>query len=213
MMSVLTWDWFGFVNVIAMVISVIVRWVVVQQNREAIDRAVRSGMALSGETVQTFWILPNGKAVTIVVPRGILINCFLTTPRPPYKRSYVAARLAGWFGFGCHVISLGMTALINQIFTIVVLIGATLLTTFRVSEVPFRIGLSLELSRTDAHDENDARTEAYLRLRLSTSEEAKMADWNLFPHQSNNIWWNKYRTLQRAQKAERSGSEAVRSMI
>jgi hypothetical protein len=73
--AVFTGDWFGTANVSSMLISVFVRWLVVKQNREAIDRTVLAGMTSSSQVVKTFWTLPNGKAIAIYAPRGI-IDCF-----------------------------------------------------------------------------------------------------------------------------------------
>jgi hypothetical protein len=88
-----------------------------------------------------------------------------------------------------------MSALVNQLVTVVVLIGATVITATRVGVVEFRIGSHLNLNRVDSPDPKDARTNAYLELKLSAVEENNMLAWNLFPQRFNKRWWQKYRIL------------------
>lgn len=193
--SILTADWFGLANSLSMTVSVFVRWVVVAQNRKAIDRDTLAGLESSSEVIKTFWTLPTGKAVAMYVPRGVLIGCFLTTPRPPNPLFYSAARMVGWVAFGCHIITLGMTSLFNQIITVFVLIVATLLTSERIGADNRHIGSHLAINQFDHPDPYDSRTSAYVRLNLSYTEERKLLAWNLVPHESNQEWWRKYRTL------------------
>ena len=192
---ILTADWFGLANSLSMTASVFVRWAVVSQNRNAIDRDTLAGLESSSEVIKTFWTLPTGKAVAMYVPRGVLIGCFLTTPQPPSPLFYSAARMAGWVAFGCHIITLGMTSLFNQLVTVFVLIAATFLTSRRIGADNSHIASHLAINRFDHPDPHDSRTSAYVRLNLSYTEERKLLAWNLVPHESNQEWWQKYRTL------------------
>lgn len=193
LMTFLTHDWWGVTNAISMLVSVVVRCMLVKQNRAAVDRAALDGLNMSSAMVKTFWTLPSGKAVTIHVPRGVLIQCLLTSPRPPNPQLYHAARALGWLAFGCHIISLGMAALVNQIISVVVLVVATVLTTWRIGCSEYRTGARLEISRSDDNILNESRSRAYARLDLSPVEEDSMLAWCLFPQMSNGAWWDKYR--------------------
>ena len=191
-----TCDWFGLTNVFAMIISSIVRLLVVDQNRKAIDIAATQGLLLSSDIVKTFWILPNGKAVTMYAPRGVIINCFLTSPRPPHQRLYIGARYLGWISFGVHVITLGMACLVNQMITVSILIISTIVTAWRLSADKFGVGSRLRFARRDHPDVGDSRSGAYIRLRLSYTEEQSMLGWNLLPQRSNESWWRRFRARQ-----------------
>jgi len=194
-LPILTGDWFGLVNAVSIVLSVLVRLVVVTQNRIAVDCAALAGFEFSEEFIKTFWTIPNGRAVTIYIPRGVLISCLLTTPHPPNPRIYTAARVIGWAAFGCHIIMLGMTTLVNQILTVVVLVTATILASRQIGADQFHLASRLNINRFDHPDPHDSRTSAYVRLNLSATEERKCVAWSLLPHESNQQWWRKYRTL------------------
>jgi hypothetical protein len=194
-------DWWGFANTLSMLISVVVRRIVVGQNRLALDKATENAVAMSVDTVKTFWTLPDGKAVTIIAPRGILIGCLLTTPRPPNPRLYNYSRILGWIGFGCHVITLGMATLFCQLLSVTLLLTATTIVAKRVGDDEYRIGSNLYIERRDSEG-RDFRAAAYARLELTMKEEASMVAWNLFPHKSNEEWWNKYETCKGSEAAK-----------
>ncbi|PWY88048.1 hypothetical protein BO94DRAFT_535060 [Aspergillus sclerotioniger CBS 115572] len=185
-------DWWGFVNSMSMLISIIVRKVIVHQNRTAISRSALQAYDTSSEAVKTFWTLPTGTVVTIYTPRGVLTNTLLTNPRPGHPRLYKLMRAIGWVGFGCHVISLGMTTLFNQIVTVAVLLVSTVIVVHRIGEDEHLIGENIAVSRHDDLEEQ-FRAATYARLELSEKEEQSMVLWNLFPHESNTAWWVRYR--------------------
>jgi len=186
-------DWWGFTNTLSMLISVVVRRIAVGQHRIALDKATENAMNMSLDRVKTFWTLPDGRVVTIITPRGILIGCLLTTPQPPNPRLYYFSRILGWIGFGSHVITLGMATLFSQLLSVTLLLTATILVAKRIGDNEYRIGSNLEVERHDSEG-RDFRAAAYARLELTTKEEASMIAWNLFPHKSNESWWNKYQT-------------------
>lgn len=192
---ILTGDWWGFANWAAMAISVIVRRIVISQNLTALDIASSKADARSKEPVKVFLTLPTGNAVTIRVPRGIVLDCLLTTPRPPNSRLYSTIRAVGWMGFGVHMVCLGMTSLLNQILAITLLLIATVLVAQRVDDKDTYIGHQLEIRREDIKGP-DFRAAAMARLELSTAQENTMLAWNLFPQKSNTDWWQKYRVCQ-----------------
>ena len=199
-LAILMGDWWGLVNGLSMLISVLVRRTVVGQNRAALDLAASRGKDRSKEMVKTFWTLPTGTAITILAPRGIILDCLLTTPRPPHPRLYSLMRALGWLGFGCHVISLGMASLVSQLLSVSLLLAVTVLVVYAVGDEEAHIGSQLLLERNDSPGK-DFRAAAYARLYLSESEEASMVAWNLFPHKSNKKWWDRYRDCQDEREA------------
>ena len=110
-----------------MVISIFSKNVIVRENREGLRTAFNeiSTEKWASAYKKTLLITPSGKAITIYAPCGIITEVLLTNPKPPHPRLYSFARVLGWVGFACHVISLGMTALVNQLITVVILLTAT----------------------------------------------------------------------------------------
>lgn len=191
--ALLAWligDWWGLANGIALLVSVPVRQVVLTQRRAAINSAMERATKTSDEFAKVFVTLPNGTAITISTTRGILLDCLLTTPRPPQPHLYQAARIVGWLAFGTHLIALGMASLFSQIICVALLVSATVLTFWQFGSDRGYIGRGMELTRVD--ERPSFRAAAYARLHLTAAEEDSMVLWNLFPHKSNKVWWRKY---------------------
>lgn len=185
-------DWWGMANAISMLVSIFVRKVLLHQTREAVTQATDLALKESKKCglVKTFWTLPTGNVVSILLPRGILTDVILTDPHPPNNSLYTATRMLGWISFGCHVITLGMTTLFNQIITVSVLVLSTILAAHRVSDDESRIADNIKILRADAAPgKKNHRTTTYAQLRLSDSEIESMLLWSLFPHRSNTDWW------------------------
>lgn len=185
-------DWWGFSNIAAMILSVVVRQQMVSQLRDAVDRDVDSFSLDPGQEVKVFLTLPNGKAVTIYGPRQAIVHCLLTDPRPIRPRVYMALRVLAWTAFGVHVITLGMATLISQMLTVTVLIVGSVLTGFGVGYRPETLGSRLRLE-VDRGDPAWVRSQAYAKLNLTEVEEDYMVHWSLFPQRKNEVWWTKYR--------------------
>lgn len=194
-MAILTGDRWGLVNVLAMLVSVIVRQVIIDQNLAALDIAATKSAKTSNEVVKTFLVLPTGAAVTIKASRGIVVDCLLTTPRPLNPLLYDIARGAGWIAFGIHVVSLGMAAFLNQLLAVALLLVSTVLVTLRIGDDEYQIGSRLQIRRYDCVGPA-FRAAALARLQLSTTQEDTMLAWGLFPQRSNEQWWRKYRACQ-----------------
>ncbi|MCJ1370639.1 hypothetical protein MMC20_001852 [Loxospora ochrophaea] len=190
-LSVLMWDWWGFANCVSMIISILVRIIVVRENQKALDAAAEGALAKTADPVKTWWTLPDGNAVTISVPRGIVMDCLLTTPRPPNLRFYNAARSFGWAAFAVHVVSLGMAALFSQLLTVVLLLTATVMVARETFEDNLHVGSRLEFQRTDFPGK-EFRAAALARLNLTDEEVNSMVTWSFFPHTSNELWWDRY---------------------
>ncbi|VUC19909.1 unnamed protein product [Clonostachys rosea] len=181
-LSCLVGDWWGFVNSIASLVSVLVRKIVVGSNRRALDRAVGKGEEMSQQQVKVLVHLPGGHVVTIRTTRGILLECLLTTPRPLNPFWYNATRAAGWAAFGIHIISLGMASLFCQLYTVLLLVLPTVLVARHIGTECSFIGQRLFIKRTDA--EVPFRAAMYAQLDLTPTEEESL--------RSNTDWWTKY---------------------
>lgn len=194
-------DWWGFSNVAAMMLSVVVRQRMVSCLRDSIDHNV-DGFALDpGDTVKVFLTMPNGKAVTIIGPRQAVVNCLLTDPKPRQPRWYLALRGLGWAAFGVHVVTLGMATLFSQLLTVAVLLAGSVSTGIGVGARPQMLGrklrLEVELGNPSWH-----RSKTYARLQLTETEEDYMVHWSLFPQRQNKFWWDKYRRKEAAIRTE-----------
>lgn len=173
-----------------------------KENRDFIDKAACEDTTNRNQLVTLLCVFPDGKAVTCYAPRNIVFNCFLTTPRPAHSKLYTAARVVGWVAFSCHVICIGMAELLSQILTVAVLVGATVFMIYGVGAEHKNIGSRLCVSRV-VHPGSDRRTAMYVRMDLTPTEERSMLAWSLFPHESNTVWWDKYRDAQAAAKLEK----------
>jgi hypothetical protein len=172
-LTVLAADWWGFANVMAMIISVIVRYIQVAQNQAGIDENLKeaqeeaqrynyrqkleiyeAAMARHEElrqkgTVSEDTKLPvepkdpyaiakvivitgDSKAVTIAAPRYLVKHAFTASPQVPNHVLYTACQWIGWAAFAVHVISIGMAGLYTQIFSVVIILVATVLTAHKV---------------------------------------------------------------------------------
>jgi hypothetical protein len=182
-------DWWGFANTLSMLFSVFVRSTVVGQNRKALNMAAAKAITSSTEEVKTYWSTPDGHTVTIYLPRMVLLNCFLTNPRPPKELLYNLTQTIGWIAFGCHVITLGMATLVIQIISVTLLLVASVLVARRIGDDEDSIGSWLKIRR---EFREGSRAAAYGRLNLTGKEEDSMIAWGIMPHRSNFFWWTNF---------------------
>lgn len=195
-LPVLIRDWWGLANGIAMFLSVIVRRVVLGENRLALDCAARNVQTTPDQQVKLFITLPNGRAISLRTSRGIVIGCLLTTPRPPHYRLYDITRIVGWIAFGVQVVLLGMACLITQLLAVIILILSTTIAYRQIGNDKAFVGSLMHFKRADSHVR--FRAAAYARLELTSAQEHSMVLWNLFPHRSNKPWWSKYKNAKAA---------------
>ncbi|KAF2705091.1 hypothetical protein K504DRAFT_494443 [Pleomassaria siparia CBS 279.74] len=208
-LTILQGDWWGLANAISMVVSVLVRTYVVNQNRHGLDRAVNSvmekkkassiAMMKSGghipEEEKILVILANAKMVTMYVPLNIVFSCFIPKPEIEKEISYYTIRMIGWIGFTLQVISLGMSGLATQLITVVVMLVSTVLTHFRVGCDDNIIGQRLRADRCDFEHTKTRRQDVYVELELESHEEDSLLQWNLMPHRTSpgaKNWWIEY---------------------
>ncbi|KFA81943.1 hypothetical protein S40288_11190 [Stachybotrys chartarum IBT 40288] len=192
LLTAMTRDWWGIANISSLLVSVATRQLVVAQLRASIDQTMRQIIQDLGEDVKIFLTMPDGRAVTIRGSRKIVTSCLLTNPRPPHPRAYFLARVLCWLAFGIHAVSLGMSMLIHQIVSVVILLGATAITAGRVADRSSNIGSHLVLD-VDPGDANWFRSPVYARLGMTPTEEDCMIHWNLLPQRTNEFWWTRYR--------------------
>lgn len=131
-MTILSEDWYGIANVIAMVISIIVRSYILGANRRAIDEAINAA-----ETNPSFRnakgdkkcmvVMSDSKAVTLEIPGHLIIDVFIDNPKPNPEWIYHIVRYVGWAAFAIHVLSIGQSKLANQLYTIVLMLLPTIL--------------------------------------------------------------------------------------
>ncbi|KAL9619787.1 MAG: hypothetical protein Q9160_005623 [Pyrenula sp. 1 TL-2023] len=201
----LSGDWFGLANVLAMIVSVVVRTFVVGQNRNAIDEAACRGRALNPEKAKLLCILPNGKSVIIHASTGVITNCLIIDPKPACPSLYTVMRWIGWIAFTTHVISIGMSTLFVQIYTVILVVVPSVLTVHCVGSNENLIGRCLSVDRDENLKSNPEgrRLRTYIDLELTQEEEAVMLEWNLFPKRCNKAWWKDYYQLRDQSRASR----------
>ena len=132
-LTILAGDWWGFANAMAMVMSVIVRSILVSQNRGGIDSIIAD---LSQEELKprrkVIVVMEDSKVVTMSAPDGLIKNVLAPNPTVPKPRLYRFVRWVGWAAFAVHIVSIGMASLTVQICTVVLLMVSTVMTVFKV---------------------------------------------------------------------------------
>jgi hypothetical protein len=200
-LTLLMGDYWGLANSVAMIVSVIVRWVLVKENLLGLDDAAQTACygvgawqgTKTAEQVKLLITLPDGKMVTVYAPRGVVINCITKKPTVLNPNTYTWGTRLGWLGFGIHVISLGQANLITQICTVALLVGSTWLTVKGFGCEDSEVGDHVTITRRALHPRDpDRRLWAYVRVEPTESEEDSMLHWGLLPRQCNAEWWNTY---------------------
>ena len=192
-------DYYGLASALCMGVGIAVRAYLVTQNSNAVDRAAVDTSIHSNELVKTFVILANGKATTVMAPRNVVVNCFMSTPKVVHPKYYDIARAIGWLAFVGLVVTIGQAVLVVQIVIIIVTVSATFMTAFGIGTVHDGVGKSLHVVRFEHPSRHGRRGEAYAMLHLSKEEEQTMIDWALFPQRRNQTWWSQYRSYTAAE--------------
>ena len=198
-LPLLVGDYYGLASALCMNAGIIARAYLVRQNRDAIDRAANDTSVYSNDLVRTFIILANGKATTVIAPRNVIVNCFMSKPKIAYPMYYTIARALGWFAFVGLIVTVGQAVLVVQIAIIIVTVFATVLTALGIGTVRDGVGKTLQVVRSEHPSRHGRRYEAYAMLHLSKEEEDTMTDWALFPQRRNLSWWNHYRSYRAAE--------------
>lgn len=166
-MTVLTADWWGFANAMAMIISVMVRCAQVAENQSGIDENIRMAekevkenfakyekakahfedlrcQGIHGdetkspvpprdrEHVKVIVVTADSRVVTVDAPGFLIKPAFTSNPHIPNPVFYLVCRAMGWIAFAVHVISIGMSVLHTQIYSVVLIIVSTVLAAYRI---------------------------------------------------------------------------------
>jgi len=197
--STLMADWWGLANALSMGASVLIRWCLVQENTDGLDLATVNACfgpkaAVLEERVKLLITLADGKMVTIYAPRGLVIEGFTKRITPPRRQLYMWAERAGWLFFGVHIISLGQSDLVSQLYTVLLLVLATWATVHGLGCNENEIGRHIEVEKVASFPEgSDRRQWAYVKLQPTETEEQSLTEWGLLPRKSNSAWWGEYK--------------------
>ncbi|KAF5664291.1 hypothetical protein FHETE_7174 [Fusarium heterosporum] len=199
-LTILMGDKWGIANFASMIAMVILRQLMLWELRLSIDKAVEKSIRDPGDDVKALLTLPDGRAVTILGSRAMVVNCLLTDPRPLHPQLYKFFQFVAWIAFGAQAIALGMSTLFHQILCVVIMLSGTFLTAIHIGDLPSRIGTKLHLG-VDLGNPDWFRSPAYARFDLTETEEETMVRWNLMPQRSNKFWWERFRTTYVPQRA------------
>jgi hypothetical protein len=210
--AILMRDWWALANALSMAMSVIVRYRLVQENVNALDRAVldacygRSDIDNSHgdlEKVKLLITLADGRMVTMYAPRGLVLEGFTKRLRILRPRFYAYTKAFGWFVFGIHVLTLGQAEFVNQIYAVSLLVLSTWATAkgLGCNESIITDHISAE-PVADDHPTADKRMWAYIKLNCSQVEEESLAYWGLLPRKANEKWWEIFKDSEKKWKEQ-----------
>ena len=230
-LTVLSGDWWGFTNAVAMVLSVVVREVLVWQHRTAIDEGIDQSRKNAQEVFKrktrmhvvmkadykekekqkqnratahadpsapppeeseplppaepntvgkVIVVMDDAKVVTIRAPEYIIVRILVQNPVILNPVVYKFFRWVGWVAFAAHIITLGMSALYTQIYSVLMLIIATILTVSKVGCDDWRIRERIDTKVPPAADGSPLSPPCWIssRLQIRCSKYPKhWADW------------------------------------
>ncbi|GKU09126.1 unnamed protein product, partial [Fusarium langsethiae] len=176
-----------------MIITAIVRNLMLWELGSLIDKALEKSRNDPEDEVKVVLTIPEGRAVTIIGPRSLVVNYLLTDPRPLQPQLHMALQFVAWLAFGGQASALGISTLFDRIMCVIVMLLRTSLTAMYTSDLPFTICTKLVLD-LDLGDRNWPRSPACARLDVTKTEEDTMVHWNMMPQQSNEFWWTRFRT-------------------
>ena len=232
---VVTKDLWGLLNMLALMVTVLVRLFLIDANRSALDSQVREiserisegfreleymtvydqqlARARLGRVCQCLLIFPDGKKAYLQIPAMYWKECFTQSPSIT-RRGYSAMRVIGWLAFGTHVVTIGASFFVNQLWSVLYLLGATVLTSYGVGRLDaqdessffarvkgiFRrrspqqhaIGTSLHASIDRIPLASSDEVDVYAAIQLHLQGEAKMTRWGLFPPVADTRWHAAY---------------------
>lgn len=247
-------DWWGLANAISMAVSTATRAYLVSRNRKWLDEAVlrctvravnnndpkafegidsnkpppstvfKASDILELRKVKTVVVLSDARAIVVLMPECLVVDCFVYTPKPldstdetkqgktfpPRMRSnnlaskiddsftlfqYRIVRWIAWVAFGAHVITIGMSDLVSQLVTVVLIVLPTFFYVNRVGCNDRNVGTRLKATITQFPPENtpDRRSDMYAFLNLDSKQQDALTEWSLAPLSSNEKWWNEYK--------------------
>jgi hypothetical protein len=245
-LTVLSGDWWGFTNAVAMVLSVVVREMLVWQHRAGIDEGVEQSwkgaqkmferktrmyavmMANYEEEKRKkeqdhemdhadpsafvpeeseplpptkpdnvgkiIVVMDDAKVVTIRAPEYIIVRTLVQNPVIMKPMVYKFFRWVGWVAFAAHIITLGMATLHTQIYSVLMLIIATILTVSKVGCDDWRIRERIDPKSIHPDDESPLSYPCWIssRLQIRCSKYSER--------------WAEWKTLDKLEKLPEDGS-------
>ncbi|KAF3004587.1 hypothetical protein E8E14_006071 [Neopestalotiopsis sp. 37M] len=216
--AILLSDWWGLANATSMAASIFVRCRLVQENVNALDRAVlnacygRSDIHdIRGdiEKVKLLISLADGRMVTMYAPRGLVLEGFTKSLKILRPHLYACTKAIGWFVFGVHALSLGQAEFLSQIYAVSLLVLSTWATAKGLGCNECYITEHISAERIEPIDQReslpDKRMWAYIKLECDDVEEEFLADWGLLPRKANTKWWRTFGDYKKDWKEQHKG--------
>ncbi|KAF4233296.1 hypothetical protein CNMCM6805_009386 [Aspergillus fumigatiaffinis] len=127
-LTIVSGDFYGLANALALVVMVMGRAYMIRLNRRAIDRSIlRLAPSTAAKSSKTIVVTPNSKVVTMFIPGELIVPVFARNPEVAPAKGYECAQWICWAAFAVHVVALGMACLATQIYTVVLIIGSSIL--------------------------------------------------------------------------------------
>jgi hypothetical protein len=225
-MTVLVGDWYGVGNAGAIIISIVTRVYLLSKRRHARDKLAIPKEGEPNDMKRLCIIRSDGKMVTCVAPKSVLVT-FVNQKPVGHPKYYHGARWICWLALGVHMCILGMCSLFTQIYTVLLLvlstwwftsdffwdIGREKLTPTGDQTSAFNIPFNKEwqvkqinYAEKDAPGSNDRRLYAWARLLLNEKDEDAMFRWNLFPiKDESSKWWVEYQQAKESFRNSKNG--------
>ncbi|KAI1619417.1 hypothetical protein EDD37DRAFT_698698 [Exophiala viscosa] len=167
-------------------------------------------------------ILPDARAAALFVPKCLVLNCFVYNPKPPKSSDetkrvrtlpvrekneateeqstpielvyYIIVRWIAWIAFGAHVVTIGMSDLLSQLITVVVIVVPTFMVVAGFGCEDSHVGTRLRARIINIPPEGEQirRADMYAFLKLTPEEEGSLEKWNMAPHRANTEFWEAY---------------------
>ncbi|EXJ71069.1 uncharacterized protein A1O5_06062 [Cladophialophora psammophila CBS 110553] len=167
-------------------------------------------------------LLPDARAAVLFIPECLVREVFVYNPKPPGTRDetkrvgtwpvrrreenrrkqsgprellvYELVRWISWLAFGAHVITIGMSDLVSQLITVVIIVVPTFLIVqgFGCDDSHIGTRLRAEISDIPPEEIKARRADMYAFLALSDEEEGCLEQWNLAANRANRHFWGDY---------------------
>lgn len=123
--TVLMGDWYGVGNAVAIILTIITRMYLLHQQRLAREHLACTPTVSGHDEIKTVCVTrSDGKMVTLKVPESCL-RTFYMAQEVENPMRYRLARYVAWLALGAHLLILGMSTLVTQIYTVVLLVSST----------------------------------------------------------------------------------------
>ena len=134
-LAILADDGWDVANAAAILISILVRAHIVQAHKQAIDSRVAEASTTykDGLPFKCLLVAQEGHHITMVVPTCLMVpvSPLISLLSPPHRLVFDVVKFSGWVAFAVHVISIGMSCLMVQLYTVCLLVIPTILLILR----------------------------------------------------------------------------------